>query len=71
MPDPLSWFDHDPADTKGIETQARDVASFLEFISDPHQLQRKRIGAWVLAFLVLLTAVLYALKREIWKDIEH
>lgn len=71
MPDPLQWFDHDPADEKDIEAQARDVASFLAFIGEPHQLERKRIGAWVLAFLVLMTAVFYALKREVWKDVEH
>lgn len=71
MPDPLQWFDHDPADEKDIDEQARDVSSFLAYIGEPHQLQRKRIGVWVLAFLVLMTTVFYALKREIWKDIKH
>jgi len=71
MPDPLAWLDHDAADTAELEKQAQDVASFLEFIGDPHQNQRKAIGVWVLGFLVLLTLVLYALKREVWKDIKH
>jgi ubiquinol-cytochrome c reductase cytochrome c1 subunit len=71
MPDPLSWFNHDPADEKDIDEKAREVSSFLAFIGEPHQLQRQRIGVWVLAFLVLMTAVFYALKREVWKDIEH
>ncbi len=71
MPDPLSWLDHDPEDEADIKEQARTVASFLAFIGDPHQQQRKRLGIWVLAFLVIFTAVLYALKREVWKDVKH
>jgi len=71
MPDPLSWLDHDPEDEADIKEQARTVASFLAFIGEPHQLQRKRLGIWVLAFLVIFTVVLYALKREVWKDVKH
>ncbi len=71
MPDPLSWLDHDMQDEKELEEQARTVSSFMAFIGEPHQQQRKRMGVWVLAFLVILTAVLYALKREVWSDIKH
>lgn len=71
MPDPLSWFNHDPQDEQEIEQQAQDVASFLAFIGEPHQLQRERMGKWVLGFLIVLTIVLYALKREVWRDIRH
>jgi ubiquinol-cytochrome c reductase cytochrome c1 subunit len=71
MPDPLSWFQHDPKDEKSIEEQARSVSSFLAFISEPHQLQRESRGYYVIGFLVLLTAVLWLLKREIWKDVKH
>lgn len=71
MPDPLSWLDHDPAETKELEEQARAVASFLVYISDPHQLERKAIGKWVMGFLLILTIVLYLLKREVWKDVKH
>lgn len=71
MPDPLGYLDHDPADTANLEEQAQDVAAFLAFISDPHQNQRRAIGTWVMGFLVLLTLVLYMLKREVWKDVKH
>lgn len=71
MPDPLSWLDHDQEDEKDLKEKARTVASFLAFIADPHQLQRRAIGRWVVIFLVLLTIVLYALKREVWKDVKH
>ncbi len=71
MPDPLSWFQHDPQDTKQIEEQARSVSSFLAFVAEPHQLQRRSIGRYVIAFLVLMTLVLWLLKREVWKDVKH
>lgn len=71
MPDPLGWLDHDQADEADLKEQAHDVASFLVFISDPHQLQRHAIGKWVVGFLIVLTIVLYLLKRAVWKDVEH
>ena len=71
MPDPLSWLDREVSDTPDLEQQAEDVSAFLAFISDPHQNERHRIGYWVMAFLVLLTWVLWRLKVEVWKDVKH
>jgi len=71
MPDPLSWLDHEPADEAQIVQDAQDVAAFLQFISDPHQNQRRVIGCWVMGFLFLLSLVLWRLKVEIWKDVKH
>jgi len=71
MSDPLGWLEHAPEDDGDLKEQARAVSLFLAFVSDPHQQQRKRIGLWVMTFLVILTAVLYALKREVWKDVKH
>ncbi|MDX8393420.1 MAG: cytochrome c1 [Mariprofundales bacterium] len=69
MPDPLAWLDHDPEETADLEEQARTVAAFLNYIGDPHQLERKAIGKYVLMFLALLTLVLYLLKKEVWRDV--
>ncbi len=71
MPDPLGWLDHDPGDTAKLQEQARTVASFLTFVGDPHQLQRLAIGKWVMIFLVVMTFVLWLLKREVWRNVEH
>ncbi|MDX8396738.1 MAG: cytochrome c1 [Mariprofundaceae bacterium] len=71
MPDPLSWLEHDEADTAQIEQDAHDVATFLAFIGDPHQNERRAIGCWVMGFLLLLTLVLWRLKVEVWKDVKH
>jgi len=35
----------------------------------PVQLERKRLGVYVLLFLGLLFILAYALKREFWKDV--
>jgi ubiquinol-cytochrome c reductase cytochrome c1 subunit len=71
MPDPLGWFGHDSSEEAELKEQARAVASFLVFIGDPHQMERKSIGMYVMAFLLLLSFVLYLLKREVWKDVKH
>jgi len=71
MPDPLAWLGHDEADTAELEAQANDVAAFLTFIGDPHQNERHAIGKYVMIFLILLTIVLYLLKKEVWKDVKH
>jgi len=71
MPDPLGWLDHDEEDTADLEAQAHDVSAFLTFIGDPHQNERHTIGKYVMIFLILLTIVLYLLKKEVWKDVKH
>jgi len=71
MPDPLSWLGHDEDETKELEEQAHDVAAFLTFIGDPHQNTRQAIGKYVMIFLILLTIILYLLKKEVWKDVKH
>jgi len=46
-----------------------DITNFLTYVSDPIKEQRTRVGVWVMLFLVLMTTVLYLLKREYWKDL--
>ncbi|MPV86697.1 cytochrome c1 [Ostreibacterium oceani] len=46
-----------------------DLSQFLYYVSDPSEIKRHRIGPWVLGFLILMTFVLYLLKREYWRDI--
>ncbi len=46
-----------------------DLVSFMVYIAEPIQQERKRIGVWVLLFLVLAFAVFYPLKKEYWKDV--
>lgn len=71
MPPPLSEDAVEYADgTKAsVEQMAEDVATFLTWASEPEMEQRKNLGIKVLLFLVVLTALLYAVKRQIWSRV--
>ena len=47
---------------------AEDVTTFLAWAAEPELEERKNMGVKVLLFLIVLTAMLYALKRQVWKD---
>ncbi|MBC8339217.1 MAG: cytochrome c1 [Rhodospirillales bacterium] len=50
------------------EQLAADVSTFLTWAAEPELEDRKRMGVKVLLFLLVLTAMMYALKRQIWAD---
>ncbi|HRE30835.1 MAG TPA: cytochrome c1, partial [Candidatus Berkiella sp.] len=54
---------------KEFNQAVTDLVNFLEYVGEPHKLQRERLGGWVLLFLVVFTLFAYLLKREYWKDI--
>jgi len=48
---------------------ARDTVNFLQYVSDPTQLERQSLGIWVVLFLLMFTGIAYMLKAEYWKDV--
>ena len=46
-----------------------DLVNFLVYIGEPIQLERQRIGFWVLLYILVAFVVFYLLKREYWKDV--
>jgi ubiquinol-cytochrome c reductase cytochrome c1 subunit len=56
-------------DEKAFTQAMTDIVNFLDYVGDPHKLERERIGGWVLLFLVIFTLFAYLLKREYWKDV--
>ena len=55
--------------TKATAQQlAEDVTVFLAWAAEPEMEERKRMGIKVLLFLIVLTAMLYAVKRQVWSD---
>ena len=50
--------------------QIADLVGFLVWAGEPDAGFRKQLGFYVLAFLVILFGVSYALKKEYWKDVE-
>ena len=70
MPPPLTdkgveYSDGTPAT---IDQEAHDVSTFLAWASDPKMEERKQMGFSVLIFLVVLSGILFAAYRKIWKD---
>lgn len=51
------------------DQMSADLVNFLSWAGEPAQTKRFRTGVWVLAYLVVLFALAYALKRAFWKDV--
>ncbi len=73
MPPPLSeglvtYQDGMPAT---VDQMAKDVVVFLQWAAEPEMEQRKLTGLRVLVFLTILTGMLYAIKRRIWRNVKH
>jgi ubiquinol-cytochrome c reductase cytochrome c1 subunit len=67
MAQPLQAGDPAPDGTPGtLEQKAHDVAAFLMYAAEPKLEDRKRTGVKVILFLLVLTGLLYAVKRKIW-----
>lgn len=57
----------DPKAEEAVKHKAYEVASFLLWAADPQAQRRRTIGYYVIGYLILLTALLYALKRRVWR----
>ncbi len=47
----------------------RDTVNFLEYVGEPVQLERHRLGVLVIAFLLVFGLFAHMLKKEFWKDV--
>ncbi len=54
---------------KEFDKFVNDLVNFLEYAGEPVQLERKRMGKYLLFFLLMFTVIAFLLKREYWKDI--
>lgn len=48
----------------------RDIVNFLDWAATPEQLERQRLGIWVIIFLLVFLLFAWLLKQEIWKDVK-
>ncbi|MBK8174662.1 MAG: cytochrome c1 [Rhodospirillales bacterium] len=73
MPPPLSDGRVEYADgtEATLDQEAKDVSAFLAWASEPNLEERKQLGVSVMLFLIVFTAILYAVKRKIWLDVHH
>ena len=47
----------------------RDLVNFLDYVGEPAQLIRGKVGVWVLVFLAFFTWLSRELYKEYWKDV--
>lgn len=52
-----------------FDTAMADLTGYMVFMGEPAKLVRHNLGVIVLIFLSILFVLVYALKKEIWKDI--
>ena len=50
-----------------LSQHAKDVTTFLTWAAEPEMEDRKRMVIKVLLFLLILTGMLYAVKRKVWE----
>ena len=66
MPDVMGVGSATGMERTAIENKAKEVASFLEWASDPKAQERYRLGLYVIAYLIVLTILLYLVKCRTW-----
>lgn len=64
MPPPIS------TDDPSLSKKARDVSAFLLETSDPSARIRACLGRYVLAYMALMTVLLFVLNRSVWKGLK-
>jgi ubiquinol-cytochrome c reductase cytochrome c1 subunit len=52
------------------DSQIADLVAYLQWMAEPDQLERKRLGVVVLLFLAMFTFITWRLKSEYWKDVK-
>ena len=54
-----------------VANQARDVAAFIAWASEPKMQERKQFGLAAMAYLVIFAGLLYWSYRRIWRNVAH
>ena len=72
MPDVLGLsMMKDPQQRAKAEKTAKDISAFLVWAADPHAQERKNMGYYVLAFVFVMTILLYLWKKQIWREVDR
>ncbi len=57
-------------DSEDYEAFVRDTVNFLAYIAEPVRSDRRKLGVWVLIFLLFFYIIANMLKKQIWKDVK-
>ncbi len=56
--------------TQEYDQAAADLVNYLNWMAEPEQSHRKRLGVWVLLFLGMFTVFAWRLNAAYWKDVK-
>ena len=68
MPNIL-WLVQEELNEKEFDQFTLDIVNFLDYVGEPIQSERKRVGIWVILFLLVFLIFSYGLYKDIWKDV--
>ncbi len=57
-------------DAHDYKLAVADIVAFLQWMGEPSQNSRVRIGVWVLVFLGIFTVIAWRLNAAYWKDVK-
>ena len=66
----LEKFSSGKLNAKEYDATIADLKNYLVYMSEPDQLKRKKMGYYVIGFLLLLLFLTIKLKKEYWRDIK-
>jgi len=66
----LEKFSSGKLNAKEYDAMIADLTNYLVYMSEPGQLKRKKMGYYVIGFLLLLLFLTINLKKEYWRDIK-
>jgi len=56
-------------DAEDFDEFVKDTVNFLAYIAEPVRSERRKLGVWVLMFLIFFFILAAQLKKAIWKDV--
>lgn len=66
--DAVEYADGTPAT---LDQMSKDVSAFLMWAAEPKMEERKRLGFQVLIYLLVLSGLLYFVKKKVWAGVKH
>lgn len=57
-------------DAEDYDEFVRDTVNFLAYVAEPIRAERRKLGTWVLIYLLVFLIIARMLKKQIWKDVE-
>jgi len=57
-------------DAEDYDEFVRDTVNFLSYVSEPIRSERRKLGVWVLMYLIFFWIIAVMLKKQIWKDVK-